>query len=407
MSTTDLDLHLSADPSVDGSVRRRIAWIWALLFLNVLSYAKLPMVVPIPSVLGKLITQGALWLALLLALMVNRRGMIRPNLYLFLGTALGIMSLIVSLESLHLGTAYRGVRLIGFLATLWLLTPWFGRRDLLLVRCHLRCLMGVLGLAVVGAIIAPSKAFTAGRLGGVVWPIPATQLAHYAAIATGIGAILWMSGLLRRNVAIGLVGFGVLVVVLTHTRTALLALIVAVLVASASLFFARRRVRKTLVIGLAVVVIGGAAAFPLVSHWLLRGESTTLFTHLSGRTVVWHDLVNAPRTKVQMAFGTGLSNDSFQGLSIDDSWLAIYQNQGLVGDALAGLFLIGLLFTALTRPRGAPRALALFLLTYCIFASYTEVGLGDASTYLLDLTVAASLLMYPATRRKRVPALSP
>jgi len=34
----------------------------------------------------------------------------------------------------------------------------------------------------------------------------------------------------------------------------------------------------------------------------------------------------------------------------------------------------------------------LFLIVYCVIASYTEAGLGDASPYLLNLTIAAVLL---------------
>jgi len=48
------------------------------------------------------------------------------------------------------------------------------------------------------------------------------------------------------------------------------------------------------------------------------------------------------------------------------------------------------------------RALALFLVTYCLVASFTEVGFTDASTYLLDMTVAASLLV-PAVVSRRQP----
>jgi hypothetical protein len=51
---------------------------------------------------------------------------------------------------------------------------------------------------------------------------------------------------------------------------------------------------------------------------------------------------------------------------------------------------------AATRPRGPARAIALFLLVYCLIASFTETGLGAASTYLLDLTIAASVLVGPA-----------
>ena len=46
------------------------------------------------------------------------------------------------------------------------------------------------------------------------------------------------------------------------------------------------------------------------------------------------------------------------------------------------------------------RALALFLVTYCLVASFTEVGFTDASTYLLELTLAASLLVPPASRHE-------
>ena len=50
---------------------------------------------------------------------------------------------------------------------------------------------------------------------------------------------------------------------------------------------------------------------------------------------------------------------------------------------------------ALLRPPSLSRACAIFLISYCAIASYTEAGLGDASPYLLHLTVAASLLAAP------------
>lgn len=58
----------------------------------------------------------------------------------------------------------------------------------------------------------------------------------------------------------------------------------------------------------------------------------------------------------------------------------------------ACMFLV-LLLTALLRPRGPTRALALYLIVYCLFASYTDTGMGEASIYLLDLSLAASLLV--------------
>ena len=60
---------------------------------------------------------------------------------------------------------------------------------------------------------------------------------------------------------------------------------------------------------------------------------------------------------------------------------------------LEGAMFLVLILTALLRPRGPTWALALFLIVYCLLASFTESGMGEASSYLLDLTVAASLLV--------------
>ncbi len=58
--------------------------------------------------------------------------------------------------------------------------------------------------------------------------------------------------------------------------------------------------------------------------------------------------------------------------------------------------LLTVILLAITHQRGVRRAIALFLVAYCIVASITETGLGDASPYLLELVVAASLLAAPA-----------
>jgi O-antigen/teichoic acid export membrane protein len=376
----------------DALVRRRIGWIWGLLFLNVLSFAPQPLVLPLPHFIGKGIAQASLWVALLLALTINRNIRLRPNPYLVIFTVLAVYSLIISFATLHPGSAYRGVRLMGFVGTLWLLTPWFGRRDLLLVRCHLRCVVAVIGVSLAGILLGPHKAFTDHRLQGAVWPIPSTQLAHYAAIVGGLAAVLWFVGMLKRNTALTLVFLSFATIILSHTRTALVAMTIAVVIAGLSLFLRQRRVRKTLSVGVIVVVVGAACFLPFASNWFHRGESGSSFTNLTGRTLVWHRLLNQPRSESEVLFGAGLSNKSYDGLPIDDSWLAAYQDQGLVGDALIGAFLLALLVAAVKAPPGRARALALFLIAYGLIASYTEVGLGDASPYLLEMTLAAALL---------------
>ena len=100
-----------------------------------------------------------------------------------------------------------------------------------------------------------------------------------------------------------------------------------------------------------------------------------------------------PATRFQEIFGFGLSNCSFNGLPIDSNWLASYQEQGLFGVIICAVILLFLLVAAYFQPRGVQRALALFLVTYCLVSSYTEVGFTDVSTYLLDLNLAASLIV--------------
>jgi hypothetical protein len=371
----------------------RLHAVWGLLFLNVLQFELLPTVVPIPSFGGKMITQASLLLALLLALSLNRRVIIRPNLVLTLLTLLAVVALAVSVrEYFGLGSLIRALRLLGFLAVLWLLTPWWGRRDMVLLKSHLRWLGVALCSVVLGIFLKPGAAFAQGRLTGTIWPILPTQVAHYAAVAIGITVVLWFSGAYSSKHTVLIISGGLAILILTRTRTALFAMVAGILVAGLSLFVARSRVRQVLLTGLVVIIVVGLTALPLLTTWLERGQDLQQLTEFTGRTNVWHALLNQPRTMIREVFGYGLSNKSYTGLPIDSSWIATYQDEGLFGDVIIGLMLLTLSIIAFMRPRGPAKAVALFLITYCLVASFTEVGLGDASPYLLDLAVAASLL---------------
>jgi len=120
------------------------------------------------------------------------------------------------------------------------------------------------------------------------------------------------------------------------------------------------------------------------------------------RTNFWGPILAYPRNKFEEIFGFGLSNAQFGGLPIDSNWIASYNEQGLFGIVICATMLLFLIVTAYFQPRGVQRALALFLVIYCLVASFTEVGFTDASSYLLDMTVAASLLV-PAVVSRREP----
>lgn len=372
--------------------RRTLCTTWCLLLLNTLTFFPSMSALHIPSPIGKAITQGSLWLALLLALALNRHKLIRPNVFLCIVSLLILGALITTLQPQHVGTVYRTFRLVGFVTTLWLLTPWWGRRDLLLVRCHLTALGIALGTVVLGIPLSPGRAYAEGRLNGAIWPMPATQVAHYAAVATGLVIVLWFCGHLPGRKAGWIIGGCFVILLLTHTRTALVALILAVLVAGLSLIKVQPRVRKIFTIAGAVAAVAVTALSGVLGSWLARGEGTQQLYDLTGRTVVWKALVNYPRTTFQEIFGFGLSNGSFNGLPIDSNWLASYQEQGLYGVTICAAMLLFLMVAACFTPRGVQRALALFLVVYCLIASVTEVGFTDASPYLLELFLAASLL---------------
>ena len=380
--------------------RRRVQAVWALLVLNVMTFFPgAPHLLPIPGMVGKLIAQASLVGALMLALTVNRPVRIRPSVFIFLLITLAAEALLASIRAEFLfGALFRAGRLFTFALVLWLLTPWWTRRDLLLVRTHLKVLWFILGSVVLGLLVAPGIALTEDRLNGIIWPIPPTQVGHYAAVAAGLTIVLWMSGLLRRGVALASVLTAIPVLLLTHTRTALVAMLAGVMIAGLSLFTMRSRVRKAFAIGVVVFTVGALTLSSVVTTWLARGQDTEELGALTGRKFVWDAILEQPRSTFETFFGFGLSNKSFNGLPIDSNWLGTYYDVGLVGVAITIMLVLFVLTAAWFKPQGPHRALALFLVAYCVVASFTESGLSEASPYLLELTLAASLVYSASTR---------
>ncbi|MFI5693016.1 O-antigen ligase family protein [Kribbella sp. NPDC051586] len=380
--------------------RRRVQMAWALMVLNVMTFFPgAPHILPIPGSVGKLIAQGALIGALVMALSVNRPVRIRPSVFVFLVMLLAAEGLLASIRAEFLfGALFRAGRLCGFAVVLWLLTPWWPRRDMLLLRTHLMVLWAIVASVVIGLLVAPGLAMTESRLAGVLWPIPPTQVGHYTAGAAGLSIVLWMSGHLRRWIALTSVLVCVPVLLLTHTRTALLALMVGVLVAGLSLFTGRSRVRKAFTIGIVAFSVGALTLSSVVTTWLARGQDAQELGALTGRKAVWDAILAQPRSTFETLFGFGLSNKSFNGLPIDSNWLGTYYDVGLVGVAITIVLVLFVLIAAWFRPQGPHRAVALFLVAYCVIASFTESGLSEASSYLLDLTLAASLVYNTSTR---------
>jgi O-antigen ligase len=391
-------------PALVGPLLRSPLPAWVLLFLNVMPFQGTS-ILPIPHFLGQATAQGSLIVALVLALLANPAMVIRPNIIVLLLTAMAVLALAVSIHNeFPVGSTYRAFRLVLFVAVMWVLTAWWGRAELPLLRAHLTCLTVILASVWLGALVAPGPAFaTEGRLAGLVWPIPPPQVGHYAAVLVACTVVLWFCRLVGgRGTAVTLVAGG-MALVATHTRTALLGLTLGLVVAGASLFLGHVRVRRTAVLTLLVVLVTWTVFSPYIVAWLARGQSVKDLAQLTGRTKVWALAAERSTTLAQELFGTGLGNKSFEGLAIDSNWVSTHLELGRVGVAIVVTLLLVLFLSAWARPAGPRRAIALLLVVYCVTASFTETGLGDASPYLLDLVVAASLVAGPPGSVRRTP----
>ncbi|MEQ0563116.1 O-antigen ligase domain-containing protein [Amycolatopsis sp. NEAU-NG30] len=369
---------------------------WALLILNTLGSTGAKTVLPLPRSVSQLVTMGALMTAFVIALVLNKHLRIRPSAYLLLLTLLLVSSILSSADLQEgAGALFRCFRLAVFVSTLWLLTRWWDG-GFSFVRAHIRAYTVVLASVAIGLVIAPGNAMPevyGGRLSGAIWPLTPPQIGQYAAVVAGLTLLLWFGRRTTWRSALVIVVPVLALLMLTHTRTATLGLVAGLAVAFLSMLLTSARARKVFawtagIGGAAGVVLAGA-----LQTWFLRGQSADNFSSLTGRAKVWDALLEAPRTTSEYIFGVGLTDKSYDGLPIDNSWLAIYHEQGFVGIALVAAFLLTLIVVAVLRPPSLARACAIFLVTYCVSASYTEAGLGDASPYLLHLAVAASLLV--------------
>ncbi|MFE7314690.1 O-antigen ligase domain-containing protein [Streptomyces sp. NPDC057555] len=390
--------HPGAAPRPAGTPKT-VGIVWGLLVLNTLGSAGAKTIVPLPRSLIQLVTMGALVAAFALALVLNARLRVRPSALLALLTLLLVTSVISSarLES-GFGALFRCARLTLFVGTLWLLSRWWDGGPAF-VRHHIRMYFAVLGSVAAGLVVSPGAALPdlyGGRLVGALWPLTPPQIGQYAAVIVGLTVLLVLGRRTDRAGAAVVIVPSLVLLALTHTRTATLGLFIGLALAIGSLLLTSAAARRFFTWAVLCAVVAAVALGSVLEAWFLRGQSQENFSNLTGRAKVWDALLAAPRTTAEQLFGVGLGDKSFGGLPIDNSWLAVYHEQGLIGIALVAALLLVLGGVALLRPPSLPRACAIFLISYCAIASYTEAGLGDASPYLLHLTVAASLLAAPA-----------
>jgi O-antigen ligase len=223
-------------------------------------------------------------------------------------------------------------------------------------------------------------------------PIASPRLGEIGAVTAGLAATMGVFRSIRPRVAVVLASLGGSVLLLSHTRTATVALTIGLIVGFGAAAARRPEARAALIAISLIAVLAWSVFLTPLRVWFVRQQSTEELSSLTGRRDMWEQVVERPLSGMTLWFGSGLGDKSFEGAPIDDGWLAAYVEQGLVGVAIVGALVL-MLGWAILRARPSPRrAIAAFLLTFVLISSITETGISDVSTYLLELLVAAAVM---------------
>ena len=83
---------------LERSVHVRVGVAWGLLLFNTLTFFPHTSFLPIPGTVGKAVAQGSLPVALLVLLTINRKAVVRPNVFLCLVSLLVVDTVLTTLR---------------------------------------------------------------------------------------------------------------------------------------------------------------------------------------------------------------------------------------------------------------------------------------------------------------------
>ncbi|WP_328995224.1 hypothetical protein OG394_11700 [Kribbella sp. NBC_01245] len=274
-----------------------------------------------------------------------------------------------------------------------------------LVKAHLYAHVFLAGLIAVGVLVSPSQAWRqisslgAGyRLQGVILPMLPPRVGEVGALVCGLALIAVLNRRMKPIPGTMLVFGGLTLIALSKTRTAAAALGIGLVLA---LFLTRKTWLGRFATVLAPFgVVGVFLVVPVLHSWLLRGQGTKQLESLSGRTLAWSYIIEekvAPQTAL---IGHGLGNKrvllrrgegDIDVQPIDNSWLGLYWETGLLGVALIAIAFILAWVAVVRAPTPYIRASTAMLMGYLTLASINESGLSDLSSMTVHLLAAAAV----------------
>ncbi|NEA33675.1 O-antigen ligase family protein [Streptomyces sp. SID13031] len=286
-----------------------------------------------------------------------------------------------------------------------------------LIRAHLIAHL-LLALTVVLSVIwrptvawRPLTSFGSGyRLQGVLIPMLPPRVGEVGAILLGLAIVAFCSRRLSVVPASAFIVLGVVLVAASRTRTAAAAVAVGLVLA----LLLTRKTWLSRIASISVPALMGLAflVIPSLHTWLLRGQGTKQISSLSGRTTSWQYVLDEEVSLQTAIIGHGLGNKrvllrrgegDIDVMAIDNSWLSLYWETGLLAVVIVGIAFIVAWISVLRAPTPYVKASGALLLGYVSVASLNESGLSDLSSMTLHLLVAAAVCDADRIRAKAHP----
>lgn len=185
-----------------------------------------------------------------------------------------------------------------------------------------------------GALLTPHDAFVKLQLSssivlrGTSPTINPNTLTQFAAL---LAVMLFTSRLNKvseyKNIStLVLIGISIIIMLLGHSRTSIFSGILAVMMV---LYFSRQRILLIIASGVGAI---GFLATDFLLQYISRGQSTELFTSMSGRTNFWTEVWGYVVESPYIGYGYyAAQRELFYTSSVDNSYLEVLLGLGFIG----------------------------------------------------------------------------